>query len=98
METYEADHPPQPSTPLQRASSYTTSPSRHKVHTVSEPAPCHVGFLGAMNARVDFCCGQITADGVDKCSRICFPLCFLFFNVLYWSIYTQRVVFNNSFA
>ena len=35
----------------------------------------------------------ITAEGLDKFSRIIFPLAFLLFNISFWIVYSQPVVF-----
>ena len=69
--------------------------SKNKVHAVVTE-PCHTRFLNHVGSRVDMCCGHMTADGVDKCARILFPTCFLFFNICYWSIYSQPNVFVNT--
>ena len=69
--------------------------SKNKVYAV-ESEPCHTRLLNHVGSRVDMCCGQMTADGMDKCARICFPLCFLLFNICYWSIYSQPTVFAHS--
>jgi hypothetical protein len=40
---------------------------------------------------------NVTAKGIDRASRIIFPASFILFNVVYWIIYTQEVVFTDLF-
>ena len=54
------------------------------------------GVCETLRDNMAACCGHMTAEGLDKCARICFPMCFLLFNIMYWSIYTQRVVFEGG--
>ncbi|ELT89100.1 hypothetical protein CAPTEDRAFT_216689 [Capitella teleta] len=41
---------------------------------------------------------NVTAQGIDKSSRIIFPSAFVLFNVVYWLIYTQEIVFTDLFS
>ncbi len=36
----------------------------------------------------------ITAEGIDRSARICFPLSFALFNIAYWIYYTRPVVYS----
>ena len=41
---------------------------------------------------------RVTAQGIDKSARIIFPAGFVLFNIVYWIIYTQHVVFSDFFS
>lgn len=52
---------------------------------------CWVCFFGTRNVRHNKgftnALGLNSVSKIDKLSRIIFPLVFIFFNILYWSIY-----------
>ena len=69
--------------------------AKNKVHAM-DTEPCHTRFLSTVGDRMDMCCGQMTADGMDKCARILFPLAFLLFNILYWTIYSRPIIMGKN--
>ena len=58
------------------------------------------GFLSIFGTIFGKCLmlekGRFTADGMDRISRVLFPICFGVFNVLYWVIYTKPVVYQQG--
>jgi hypothetical protein len=70
-----------------------------EMQSMDEDSPEHVvpkenALMQAMQKYLRLDPKKLNAESIDKTSRIIFPAAFALFNLLYWIIYTQPIVFS----